>query len=410
MENKAKMSYQATEVLKANSIAEGTPLIAELATKLESSLVVASPTVSKRNIDSNFGEKMDTIKIAVPKVSTAATHSDSGNSATDFTQGYRNITLDTIYTVDHEFTAEQWNLLIRTGGSEVLDSMIQALSEKIETTALQTYAQYAKSYAGTPGATLSAYSTLLDGRKRMNIEKAPMNDRNAIFDSTSAAALLALAQWNVVSSSGDTPALREASLGRRAGMNIWESQFVWDTTANGTFEALNETMAITADVSAVNAVDTTTGLEYTLAAVTGSGGASTYKVSKGAQCYLTDDNGDVHYCVAIEESAAASSSVVSVKLYPALPADCTATALVWAAKQKTTNVRNLIIQKDCVVIAAKPLEPYPDRFSISTSSTNGIPLRFSMGSTLNTKKIWCSLDTLVKPVVLRPEGITTIYG
>lgn len=410
MENKAKMSYQATEVLKANSIAEGTPLIAELATKLEASLVAASPTVSKRNIDTNFGEKMDTIKIAVPKVSTAATHSDSGNSATDFTQGYRNITLDKIYTVDHEFTAEQWNLLIRTGGSEVLDSMVQALSEKIETVTLNEYAYFAKSYAGTPGTTISAYLTLLDARLRMNKEKAPMNNRNLIINSSAAGALLNLAQWNVVSTSGDTPALREASLGRRAGFDIWESQFVWETTASSAFEALNETMTITADVSAVNAVDTTTGLEYTLAAVTGSGGASTAKVSKGAQCYLTDNNGDVHYCVAIEESAAASSSVVSVKLYPALPADCTATALVWAAKQKTTNVRNLLIQRDCVVLAAKPLEPYPDRFSISTSSTNGIPLRFSMGSTLSTKKIWCSLDCLIKPVVLRPEGITTIYG
>ena len=410
METKVKKSYEAEQVLKANSIAEGTPLIAELAVKLESTLVVASPTVSKRNIDQNFGEKMDTIKIAVPKVSTAATHSDGGNSATDFTQNYRNITLDTIYTVDHEFTAEQWNLLIRTGGSEVLDSMVHALSEKIETVSLQTYAQYAKSYAGTAGSTLSAYSTLLDGRKRMNIEKAPMNDRNAIFDSTAAAALLGLDQWDNVSIAGETPGLREASMGRRAGMNIWESQFVWDTTANGTFENENQTMAITADVSAVNSVDTTTGLPYTLAAITEVAVTSTAKVSKGAQCYLTDDEGDIHYCVAIEESAAAVSGVASVKLYPPLPADCTGTVLVWAAKAKTTNVRNLIIQKDCVVIAAKPLEPYPDRFSISTSSMNGIPLRFSMGSTLNTKKIWCSLDCLIKPVVLRPEGITTIYG
>ena len=156
METKVKKSYEAEQVLKANSIAEGTPLIAELAVKLESTLVVASPTVSKRNIDQNFGEKMDTIKIAVPKVSTAATHSDGGNSATDFTQNYRNIVLDTIYTVDHEFTAEQWNLLIRTGGSEVLDSMVHALSEKIETVSLQTYAQYAKSYAGVAGTTLTA--------------------------------------------------------------------------------------------------------------------------------------------------------------------------------------------------------------------------------------------------------------
>lgn len=407
---KVEMSKHAEELLKSNSIAEGTPLIAEMATKLEASLVAASSTVSKRNIDPNFGEKMDTIKIAVPQISTVAEHSDSGNSATDFIERYRNVTLDKIYTVDHEFSVSEWNTLIKTGASEVLDSMVHGLSEQIEEYVLQTYAQYAKSYAGVVGTTLSAYSTLLDGRKRMNHEKAPMNDRNLIVDSNTAAALLNLAQWNVVSSSGDTPALREASLGRRAGFNIWESQFVWDTTAASTFEAVNQNMAITADVSAVNSVDTTTGLPYTLAAITEAATTSTAIVSKGAQCYITDDNGVVHYCVAIEASAAASSGVASVKLYPPLPTDCTGTVLVWAAKAKTTNVRNLLIQKDSVVLAAKPLSPYPDRFSISTASPTGIPLRFSMGSTMNTKKIWCSLDCLIKAVVLRPEGVTTIYG
>jgi hypothetical protein len=410
MTTKIKMSAPAEQLLKANAIAEGTPLIAEMATKLEASLVVASPTVSKRNIDPNFGEKMDTIKVAVPSASTVATHSDSGNSATDFVQRYRNITLDKIYTVDHEFTAEQWNLLIKTGGSEVLDSMIHGLSEQIESYCLEIYAKYAKSYDGTPGTTMTAYTSVIGARKRMNIEKAPMNDRNLVVDSTTAGAMLGLDQWDSINVSGDTPALREASLGRRAGMNIWESQFVWDTTAASTFEAVNQTMAVTCDVSAANSVDTTTGLEYSAITVTEAGTASSAIVSLGAQGYLTDDNGVVHYFTCIEASSAASSGVVTCKVYPALPTDCTGTVLVWACKNKTTNTRNLLIQKDCVTLAAKALEPYPDRFSVSTSSTTGIPLRFSMGSTLNTKKIWCSLDCLIKAVVLRPEGVTTFYG
>lgn len=410
MTTKAVMSQKASQVLKANAIAEGTPLIAEMATKLEADLVAASPTVSKRNIDSQFGDKMDTIKIAVPYASTAATHSDSGNSATDFTQRYRNITLDEIYTVDHEFTAEQWSLLIKTGASEVLDSMIHGLSEKIETQTLETYAKYAKSYYGTPGTTPDEYADLLGVRTRMNAEKAPMRDRNLIIDSDAAGKFLNLGQWKEVDTAGETAGLREASLGYKGGMGIWESQFVWDTTAASTFEAVNQTMTITADVSAVNAVDSTTGLEYTLASVTEAATTSSAVVSKGAQCYVTDDNGVVHYCVAIEASAAASSGVASVKLYPALPTDCTGTALVWAAKNLTTNTRNLLIQKDCVVLAAKPLEPYPDIFSISTVSTTGVPLRFSMASTISTKKIWCSLDCLIKPVVLRPEGVATLYG
>ena len=143
-------------------------------------------------LDTNFGSKMDTIKIAVPGISTVAEHSDSGNSATDFTERYRNITLDQLYTVDHEFTAEEWTNLIKTGGSEVLDSMIHGMSEKIEEYCLQTYAEMAKSYSGTPGTTLTAYSDVLAARRRMNEEKAPFRDRNAILDASSAAVLLAL--------------------------------------------------------------------------------------------------------------------------------------------------------------------------------------------------------------------------
>lgn len=410
MGTKIEHSPEALNVLKANSIAEGTPLMTELATKLESSLVVASPQVSKRNIDPQFGDKMDTVKIAVPKKSTVAEHSDGGNSSTDFTQNYRNVTLDKIYTVDHEFTAEQWNLLLKTGGGEVLDSMVHGLAEEIEEYALETYAKYAKAYSGTPGSTISAYSDVLDARKRMNYEKAPFRDRNAIIDETSAAALLGLSQWKDASAAGSTPGLIEASLGRRAGINWYESPFVWDTTAASTFEAVNETMTVTTDVSTSNSVDTTTGLEYSSLEITEAGTSSDAKVSLGAQGYLTDDEGEVHYFTCIEQSAEATSGVVTAKVYPALPNDCTATTLVFAAKDQSTNTRNLIIQKDCVTLAAKPLQPYPDRFSISTSSPTGIPLRFSMGSTLSTKKIWVSLDCLIKAVVLRPEGVTTIYG
>lgn len=412
MSTKIEMSDVAKVSLsKSNSIAEGVPLMAEMATKLEASLIAASPTVMKRNFDAQWGNEGDTMRIAVPHKSTAAVHSDSGNSATDYIKEYRNITLDKIYTVDHEFTAEEWNLLINGKDMDVMDSMVHGMAEQIESYSLETMALASKSYAGTAGTTGSAYDTaILDTRERMNYEKAPFNDRNYIVDAALAANLLNLAQWNVISSSGDTPALREASLGRRAGMNIWESQFVYKTTAASTFEAVNQTMAVTADVSAVNAVDSTTGYTYTLASVTEAGESSTAKVSKGAQGYLTDDNGNIQYFTVLEQSAAASSGVVSVKLFPALPADCTGTALVWAAKAKTTNTRNLLIQKDCVALVAKPLMPYPDRFSISTSSNSGIPLRFSMGSTLNTKKIWVSLDCLIKAVVLRPEGVTTFYG
>ena len=398
-----------SDIAKANSINQATPLMAELAAKLEGNLIVASSAFCKRNFDSQFGDKNDTIKISIPKASTSADHSDSGNSATDFTQNYLDLKLDKYLTVDHEFTVAQWNNMISKGAAEVADSMIHGLSEAIESYAAQQFAYRAASYAGTPGTTLSAYSTFLDARKRMNLLKVPMMDRNVVLDQTSAAAALGLDQWKAVDVSGDTPALREASMGRRAGANFWESQFIWDTTANGTFEALNQTMAITADVSAVNAVYTD-GTPYTLAAITEAGGASTTKISKGAQGYLTDNNGDVHYFTVLEQTAAAISGVVSAKITPALPADCTATVLVWAAKQKTTNVRNLLVQKDCVVLAARPLAPYPDRFSITMMSDNNIPIRLSMGSAMNTKKIWVSLDCLIKAEVLRPEGVVTIYG
>ena len=88
----------------------------------------------------------------------------------------------------------------------------------------------------------------------------------------------------------------------------------------------------------------------------------------------------------------------------------TGTVAVFSAKNKTTTVKNLAIQKDCVLLAARPLAPYPDRVSVTITTPTGIPLRLSMGSTMNTKKTWISLDCLVKAIVLRPEGVTALLG
>lgn len=408
--SKIVMSKVAEETFKANSIAEGTPLMAELAVKLEASLVAASATISRRDIDSKFGDKMDTIRIAVPQASIPAEHSDGGNSATDFIQTYRNVTLDKLYTVDHEFTAEQWTNLIKTGGSEVLDSMVHGMSEQLESYVLQTYAEASGTYDQVPGTNMDAYADIISTRAAMNKLKVPMHSRNLVVNDGTAAVMLGLDQWKDISVSGDTPALRDASLGRRAGMDIWESQFLWSTTAAGTEEAVNETFTCTIDYASNSVM--ADGTPYSSCACVGSGSTSGYDVSKGAHGYYTDDLGKVHKFVVLEAATFASSDG-TIKIAPALTsatADATETALVFAAKQKTTNTRNLLIQKDCVCLAARPLSPYPDRFSITTTSTTGIPLRFSMGSTMNTKKIWVSLDCLVKAIVLRPEGVCTMYG
>ena len=403
------------EVKKSNTIVQWTSLAAKVAAKIESQLVIANQSILRRDLDSEYQQKSDTIRIKVPNKTTFALHSDSGNAASAYTEQYRDIKLDGFFTGDHEFTNLELNLALSKNQSEVIDSLSTGAVEKLETYCMEELTLAARGYAGTFGTEISALTDLTAVRKVMNdFKMIPKSDRNLIIDGAAAQILLNLDQWKNYSIIGDTAALKEASLGRRFGMNIWESDYVQTKTATGTFEAKNKTTTGTV-VVASNGVMTSSrfaGLPYSAVEFKAASDTAHVDISIGAQGFITDTAGVVHKFVVLEAATSTTSGsdeIVSTKIYPALATACTAGAVTFVEKNKTKASKNLLIQKDSAVLVARPLMPFEDLFSM-TFNVNGLPMRLYKFTNGSTKKTTITMDFLVKCQVLRPEGIASLFG
>ena len=403
-----------SNLIKANEIHYFSEFLNKVTAKLNAGLVTASEYVVNRDLDGTFKKKGESVELTVRIPSTAATHSDSGNSATDFKEGKRIIKMDNILTVDHELTLSELANQISQGKTEIIDSMYDGLVDKIETDMLATMAARSLGYSGTPGTTISATSSLLAARKFLTKYRVPRNDRYGILEEEAAANILDLDQWKNVSTAGESAGLIESSIGRRFGVSWHESPFPPTVTLTGTFEAKNKTT--TGSVTAASNTTTTDGLPISLCTIKAASDTSKATLSAGAQGTIVSTTQGTIYFTVVEakESATVSADevVTEAKIYtnPAINANISDGAVTFIAKNKSAGVKNMIWQKDCVYMVARPIEPYPDKPSVTLISPTGLPLRLSMGSNILTKKTQISLDLLWKPYVARPEGVTTIYG
>lgn len=403
------------EVKKSNTIVQWTSLAAKVAAKIESQLVIANQSILRRDLDSEYQQKSDTIRIKVPNKTTFALHSDSGNAATAYTEQYRDIKLDGFFTGDHEFTNLELNLALTKNQPEVIDSLSTGAVEKLETYCMEELTLGARGYAGTFGTEISALTDLTAIRKVMNdFKMIPKADRNLIIDGAAAQILLNLDQWKNYSVIGDTAALKEASLGKRFGMDIWESDYVQTKTATSTFEAKNKTTTGTV-VIASNGVMTSSrfaGLPYSAVTFKAASDTAHVDISIGAQGEITDTAGAKHKFFVLEAATSTtdgSDEIVLTKIYPALATACTAGAVTFVEKNKAKSSKNLLIQKDSAVLVARPLMPFEDLFSM-TFNVNGLPMRLYKFTNGSTKKTTITMDFLVKCQVLRPEGIASLFG
>lgn len=123
-----------------------------------------------------------------------------------------------------------------TAGAEALKSALDYLSdgmahlaEAVETDLLALYPDIANS-VGTAGKDLNEL-TILQARKQMNDQKAPVNNRNLIVSTKDDIALLGLEKFSTVDDRGQAgaEALTEAKLGRIHGFNCYMSQLIATT-------------------------------------------------------------------------------------------------------------------------------------------------------------------------------------
>lgn len=364
------------------------------------------PALSYNDYSTAYAKEGDTIQVKRPAVFVADEFDGSSINLQDVNPYPIFVKMDKIADVSVEVTAAELALELNDFAREILDPAVVAIAEKINADGLKLY-KYVPNFVGTSGSTPDALADIAQARKALNKSKAPMGDRSGVFD-PDADALLSIVDAIVnADKSGSTQALREGAIGRIQGIDTFMSQAVKTHTA-GAYSALADVTAV-ADVSAVNAVDATTGLKYTAVVLESTAGASTAVLLKGDIINITDDDGTVNQVTVIEDTAAAIAGDVTAKVYPALAADCTGTAVTFPDVTAGAHVANLAFNKNAFGFVTRPMAALAGADS-SSIAFGGLTMRVSIQGDISSKKTIMSIDVLYGYAALYPELATRILG
>lgn len=345
------------------------------------------PNLIHKDYSDDFSARRgDTIQVRKPVVLEARDFDPSqGVSTQDLVETTVDVTLDKIATVDVGIEALQGATAIDDLTRIFIDPAAAALAQKINADGLNLYRDVYTTVgaAGTTPATLSAFAA---ARKALNVNKAPVSGRAAVWDPEADAAFTALDPIVHAEKSGSTQALREGSIGRVMGMENFMSQAV----------KKHQTGITAATAVKVNGAVTAGATTLSL-----DGTALTGKLVKGDLLSI----GGKTYVVTQESAAAASNAIANVKVAPALPAlaDNTDVTLIPA------HTANLAFHPMAFAFVTRPLTA-PGGVESYVTHYNGVSLRVVRGYDMQHKREMLSMDVLYGFKTLYPELAVRVLG
>jgi hypothetical protein len=162
----------------------------------------------------------DTITIRKPATFTAKEFTDTID-VQDATEGSATVTLDKHIDVSFEVTSEQMTLDIEDFSAQLLVPAMQAVQDKIDLYLLGL----ASGITNKVTATNDAQNDVVELRKYLTASAAPLTERRFVYGSDTEADLLKTDLFISAEKVGDEgTALREASLGRKFGMDFYVDQ------------------------------------------------------------------------------------------------------------------------------------------------------------------------------------------
>jgi hypothetical protein len=183
-----------------------------------------------RDFDPDFtGKQGDTITVRKPATFTAEEFvRASGITIQEATESSDTIVLDKIADVSFAVTSEDLTLEIQDFESQLLVPASEAIAQKIDGDLAEALIDAAESVGG--GGTVVAaqspnpHTVIVDGRTVLTTNKLPLTERYGVFSPVSTGTLLKDDTFKHVDKSGSTDALLEASIGRKFGVDNYESQ------------------------------------------------------------------------------------------------------------------------------------------------------------------------------------------
>lgn len=184
------------------------------------------PNLVWRDAAGDFaGALNDTISIRLPafaKARTRVLRSGSARTRDNIAEQKVDVTLNTDVYKDIQISDEELTLDIKNFGLQVLNPVMAGVAETIEDQLIATIqgATYAKSLAYTYATGNVWKDLILPARELLNKARVPQNGRVLAVGSGVETAMLGTDLFVQAQQSGNTNALEEAVIGRKAGFTI----------------------------------------------------------------------------------------------------------------------------------------------------------------------------------------------
>lgn len=313
----------------------------------------------------------------------------SGIQIQDATEGSDTVVLDKLLDVSFEVTSEQLTMDIGDFSEQLLIPAMQGFANKIDLYLLGLYDDVPNVY-GTAGTTPGAVSDVTGARKILNDNKVPFANRNLVIDTAAEDKFLQLATFHEADKLGDNgTAIREASLGRKFGFNIFMDQNVI-THSKGTLSGTAGTIKVKGAVTAGAIQLVIDGTELAGTLVKGD------IISIDSKSYV------------IKENATAADNEITVKVYPATVAITDDTDVTITGN----HTANLAFHKNAFALVTRPLALPRGLGSEQKAIVNydGFGLRVIYDYNSQYKKDVISIDLLCGVKTLNSELACRLLG
>ena len=177
-----------------------------------------------RDYSADFnGAVGDTITIRKPATFVANEYNGSIN-VQDANETSVSVVMDKLLDVSFAVTSKQMSMDIADFSAQLLVPAMQAFNDKIDKMLIALESEATSRHAHASG--VIAPADLIAARKFLTENAAPMSERRFVIGANAEADLLGNELFVSAEKVGDTAALKEASLGRKFGMDIYVDQNV----------------------------------------------------------------------------------------------------------------------------------------------------------------------------------------
>jgi len=357
---------------------------------LANNLVMAN--LVNRNHEAKFANKIgDTVRVKVPPVVASRDFIDDSSAITDsaITESSVDLALTEQPYVAVTLSSEQRSLELDDFNTVVTQPAVSAIREAIEEHLIKVGTQGFQPYhVGGESSDPSTLAHLIAGRKQLQDNGAPMENRVGVLSTVAEASMLALDQFTSVDYGSSNPmALQEAILGRKFGIDWYTSQNCGTMDQSGTAQVSR--MAAT-EVAAVTTITVDNG-----------SGTSSGTITRGSRFTIAGDT----QVYTVTADAVASSGAIELPITPGLVIQADDNdAISWktAAKENLLFVRNSL--------AGAIVAPAPLMVGSSIAFYNGIGIRVSMSSATASLSDQIVFDCYLGGQVIQVKGGCVIGG